>query len=565
MTFTGLLKEFKNPTLLKKILIAIMLFIFMLFIQGFYGLTKVREMGTLSADIYKKNFLPADEIKEAYGKLTDTRILLFQLIYSQNEKSLAGYEEKLINNYNAIDLFIKNKESLYLSQKEREILDQAAARLTVLKESDKKVIELRRGFEEDEAVIVLNMECRPLFDNIRYLLQSLIDIKIAASKSNYKGSIKINEQTFNNQLIIFLISLLVSVLILIGARYSTRPLKDLLGSLTDIAEGGGDLSKRLTCSSTDEIGELVGEFNKFTESLRDMVKKIYEVTKEVNMHTSDISAAVEEQAAIALEQSGSVAEITATMEELSTTSTQIAENSSSVVKVSTGAYEKAKNSVKAGEALVDKMSAIFEDNQNNITEISDLAKKAREISKIMEIINGIANHTKLIAFNAALEASSAGESGKRFSIVADEIRRLADSVMESTGDIEGKISEIQEAANRLSIVSEQGSHGIKEGKEFSLNSLELFKEILNSTQATTDSAKQISLSTNQQKTASNQVVTALKEINEGTSQSSTAMNQITDITGELQSLVDNLESLVEKFNIDDAVDASTVPENDQQE
>ena len=151
-------------------------------------------------------------------------------------------------------------------------------------------------------------------------------------------------------------------------------------------------------------------------------------------------------------------------------------------------------------------------NQNNLRQIVELGKRSKEINKVMEIINNIADQTKLIAFNAAIEASSAGEAGKRFGVVAVEIRRLADNVMESTGEIAGKIEEIQDAVNRLVITSEKGSKRVQNGMDLVAQTVDVMNNILAGAQSTTESSKQISLSTQQQNTASSQVVTPWKEI-----------------------------------------------------
>ena len=98
--------------------------------------------------------------------------------------------------------------------------------------------------------------------------------------------------------------------------------------------------------------------------------------------------------------------------------------------------------------LNQKMHEIQQENQESLREIIELGNKSKEISKVMEIINSVTDQTKLIAFNAALEAASAGESGRRFSVVAGEIRRLADSVTESTSEIENNISQIQDSISR---------------------------------------------------------------------------------------------------------------------
>ncbi len=169
----------------------------------------------------------------------------------------------------------------------------------------------------------------------------------------------------------------------------------------------------------------------------------------VHAASREIAGAVDGQAATSSQMSASVAEITSTMEELSASSTQIAEYSESVVSIAGRTYDDSLRGSEAMQRLVEKMQRIGRDNQNALNEILELGTRSKEISKIMEIIDTVADQTKLIAFNAALEASSAGEAGKRFGVVAAEIRRLADSVTESTGEITGKVGEIQESINRL--------------------------------------------------------------------------------------------------------------------
>ena len=141
----------------------------------------------------------------------------------------------------------------------------------------------------------------------------------------------------------------------------------------------------------------------------------------------------------------------------------------------------------------------------------------------MDIINSIAAQSKLIAFNAAIEASSANESGKRFRAVAVEIRRLADNVMDSTGDISKKVDEIQSAISRLIISSEKGVASINEGTEITNHTMNDILNIVAGAKETTDVASQISFSSQQQKTATTQTLTALKEIESGARQSSVSI------------------------------------------
>ncbi len=338
--------------------------------------------------------------------------------------------------------------------------------------------------------------------------------------------------------------------ILLVTYFANRLVNKPLEAITSaIKNYNNDLTIAIPVSAENEIGDLAKSFNILTASLRDIIGNVSGAVQGINSYASDVAVSVEQQATVSLEQSAAVSEITSTMEELSTSSTQIAEHSKSVVDIATRTWESTKRGAEAVDTVIRKMNEIHIDNENSIKEIVDLGRKSKEISKVMEIINTVADQTKLIAFNAALEASSAGEAGRRFGVVAVEIRRLADSVMESTGEIESKVSEIQEAINRLVIASEKGSKGIQAGMTYSNQTASTLLELVDDAQATQEAATQISLSTQQQKTASNQVVAVLREIVAGSTQTSDAIRQISSVSSRLTTLSDDLKGQVDKFKI----------------
>ena len=324
-------------------------------------------------------------------------------------------------------------------------------------------------------------------------------------------------------------------------KFIIRPMEELTASLKGFES---DRSRRIAVSVGNEIGELARLFNSYADNLDGTLVRLSGAITGIDSFASSISASVAEHATVASEQSASVAEITATTEELSASASQIAEHAASVVHIADKTWEDTKNGAMSIESVIMKMNEIYHDNKANIEEIIELGRKSKEISKVMTLINTIADQTKLIAFNAALEAASAGEAGRRFGVVASEIRRLADSVMESTGEIEGKVSEIQVAINRLVVASEKSSKGIMEGLEHSGNTAALLSDMVEAAQTTTDAAKQISLSTQQQKTASSQVATALREIVEGSCHIAASIRQISEATSQFSALSKNLKDLV---------------------
>lgn len=347
--------------------------------------------------------------------------------------------------------------------------------------------------------------------------------------------------------IIASLAVLIGVFMMTTISHITRPLNEMRAVLAEIAQG--NLTVRANVRSADEVGEMAHSLNLAVDALSQTLSKVGSHTLTVNAAAGEIDAEVGNQASTSTEMSASVAEITSTMEELSASSTQIAEHSKSVVDIANLTWENSKKGAEAMQVVLTKMGDIRNDNQRSLQEIVELGSKSKEISKVMEIINALADQTKLIAFNAALEAASAGEYGRRFSVVAAEIRRLADSVTDSTGEIEAKVNEIQDSINRLVITSEKGSVGIADGMSATANTSDRLGDLVGAASQTSSAAQQISLSTQQQKTASNQVVVALREIVTASSHTAKSINRISQITHGMTATSAELSEMVGQFKL----------------
>jgi methyl-accepting chemotaxis protein len=330
----------------------------------------------------------------------------------------------------------------------------------------------------------------------------------------------------------------------------TSPLRQLMGAAQQVASG--EAGPNLGLDRCDEIGMIARAVNQAGLNLQSMVADVADNAVKVLVAAEEITGAVSAQAATSSEMSSSVAEITATMEELSASSTMIADHSKAVVQVAAVTVDGSRKGADAMELVQDRMNDISTNNHKSLQEIVELGAKSKEIGKIMEIINTVADQTKLIAFNAALEASIAGEAGKRFSVVASEIRRLADSVSASTEEISGKINEIQGSISRLVSSSEKGASGIAAGSAANSNTAERLGDIIDAASRASTAAEQISLSTQQQKTASSQVVVALREIVTASSNTAVSVNRISQISREMSGMSARLDRLVRLYQMDDS-------------
>ncbi|MDR0496066.1 MAG: methyl-accepting chemotaxis protein [Treponema sp.] len=359
-----------------------------------------------------------------------------------------------------------------------------------------------------------------------------------------------NTAIAQRNLILYLAGVLVSLGIAFGfvmfitldINRSVRILKALFKGLNE-----NDLTLSLQINSMDEFGELMTAFNGFLNILRSTFGSFKQSAQLVADSVFDISSSSKEITTTANEQSASVSEIVSTMESSKNLSEQIAVKTTEVANLAIETQDLSSKGAELREANQTMMEDIRSQNQKIITEIRNLSDMIIRISEAIRIIDGIADQTKLIAFNASLEASSSGEAGARFSVVASEIRRFADNVAESTQEIKQKIEEVQGASQTLIAEANSGSRQIEIGYERMSEQKIVFEHIVDNSQNVATRSQQISNLSKQQELASSQIFTALKEISAGVKQFVIATSSTSKIADSLNGMSEELKGKVEKY------------------
>lgn len=272
-----------------------------------------------------------------------------------------------------------------------------------------------------------------------------------------------------------------------------------------------------------------------------------EVTTAIGLIQSSSTAlqsAASQQASGSREQASATTEVSATIRELLATSRQIAEGAQRVVQIA----ESTATTARAGEAIVDKaqegIASIKRQVDLVVTHMLELGKKSQQIGGILEIINELAEQTNILAINATIESAGAGEAGKRFAVVADEIRKLADRVGNSTKEIGSLIEDVRAASNTTVMATEQGSKSVDVGTRQFAEVTALFNQIADSVTTTTEAAREIELSTKQQTTAVEQVNTGISNVALATKEAESGSRQTMQTSSQLATLSRELGRLV---------------------
>ena len=360
-----------------------------------------------------------------------------------------------------------------------------------------------------------------------------------------------------NEIIIGMAVLLLvtslTIFIVLG-RY-LRPLQRLTDTARRIT--GGNIDEEIPVESNDEIGTLAEAFNTMTTGIVKNLKgeidkssRLLISIKEAIVHLStsanEMMAISAQQSSGAAQQATAVQEVTTTSEEIAITAKQITDNARSVESMA----EETIRSCTAGSLEVtnatDGMRRVREQVQGIAASMLKLGENSQKIGGIVGIIDEISDQTNLLALNAAIEAAGAGEAGKRFAIVAQEVKRLAERTVEATRQINGLIEEIQKATNSTIIVTEEGTKAVDAAGALVDKVQISFGDILRMVEETGRAAKEITFSTQQQTSACEQMAETMAEVRDVAQQVAASAEETEKAVAEIIELSERLKDLSEE-------------------
>lgn len=278
---------------------------------------------------------------------------------------------------------------------------------------------------------------------------------------------------------------------------------------------------------------------------RALTRQIAGAVQHVQRSSNELQSAANQQAAGARESSTAMTEITTTISELLATSRQIAESAQRVA----GVAEQTTQAARAGEGTVDlardSIAAIRDQVDRVVTHMLELGRKSQQIGAVLDIVSELAEQTNILAINATIEATGAGESGRRFGVVADEIRKLADRVASATKEIRTLIDDVRGAVNTTVMATETGSKAVDTGTRQFSDVAAAFKRIAALVATTTEAAREIGLSTKQQATAVEQVNVAISNTAQATRETEASSGQTFQTASQLAGLSKDLLRLVQ--------------------
>ena len=301
---------------------------------------------------------------------------------------------------------------------------------------------------------------------------------------------------------------------------------------------------KLMKESVNKLGEVLGE------SISEIVNNITDAVTSIVNVSGQISSSTEQMSAGAQEQSQQTTEISSAVEQLTQTIFDNTKGASSASESAKLAGTKAKHGGEIVNQTIEEIAIIAEVVNKSAATIETLGKNSDQIGEIVQVINDIADQTNLLALNAAIEAARAGEQGRGFAVVADEVRKLAERTTKATKEIAGMIKNIQHVTMEAVKGINEGTEEVRKGRDFAHKSGELLKEIIIETNKVSDVTHQVAAASEEMSAGSEQISKSVQGINSVTQEAAAGIEQIAKAAEDLSKLTVNLEELVNQYKVD---------------
>lgn len=332
-------------------------------------------------------------------------------------------------------------------------------------------------------------------------------------------------------------------------NYLARSTQTMLTEMEKFAQG--DLTVYAKAEKKgDDIAQLFDGFNRAITNIREMIMKVTQAVEATASASSEISSSAEQMAAGAQEQSAQASEVAAAVEEMTSTIVETTRNASTAARTAQNAGDTAKDGGTVVSDTVTGMNRIAEVVSKAAETVKALGKSSDQIGEIVQVINDIADQTNLLALNAAIEAARAGEQGRGFAVVADEVRKLAERTTKATKEIAAMIKQIQTDTGGAVRSIEEGNEQVVHGKEMAMKAGTSMNDIMRASSEVLDIINQVATASEQQSATAEEISKNIEGINTVTQESSAGVQQIAHAAEDLNQLTHNLQQLVSQFKTD---------------
>ena len=519
----------------------------MLFL-GVFALNQMSKIRAATEDITLSS-VPSIRALDEFTQLTlRLRVLSYRLLTNREpdvqQKTLEAFELRNQQIRTAQGIY----EKLIESGEERSTYDEYVRLLGQYHQIEERMKSLSRANQVEELRSLLNTELLSNSEQVNAVLTRLLDLNNTMALTTNKEAEDQYNMAFNLVVSLLVVATLLTLLFAwLLTRSITLPISQALEAAEEVAEG--NLTRPIKVDGNDEAGRLLAAMAKMQDKLRDTLQRIAGSATQLASAAEELNAVTDESARGLTQQNNEIEQAATAVNEMTSAVEEVARNAVSTSEASRNATTSAgdgRDLVQETVGAIERMSA---DVQATATLIGDLANESRDIGKVLDVIRGLADQTNLLALNAAIEAARAGEAGRGFAVVADEVRALAHRTQQSTSEIERMIGSIQAGTEhavdsmRNSTERAESTLNIAKGAGMSLDTINTAIVEINERNLVIASAAE------EQAQVAREVDRNLVNIRDLSVQSATGASQTSAASSELSRLAVDLNGMVGRFRL----------------
>lgn len=437
-----------------------------------------------------------------------------------------------------------------LTFEQEEGVEEFSEILTTFKQNFENLLVIHSSEKWRMDSYVIRVEISPIVNDILSQISELVSLQ--SNQSEMASTKAISEISAISK--IFMLIAIVSVVFVAGIivflyKFSILPIKQTLHALKNISQGEGDLTRRLDSHGKDEVGQLAKAFNHFVSRIQALISESANVADNLSDGVSRLEEVAKQSNDGAMTQQSETELVSRSIGEMLDASQVVCDSASEAA----ASAESAKTSANQGQKTLQNAMQAFttlEGEVDNVSEvISQLAVSSENIGGMLDVIKGIAEQTNLLALNAAIEAARAGEQGRGFAVVADEVRMLATRTQESAGEIETLVTQFQSSTHDASKAMTSGKEKAREGVEFAGNVSNVLDEIAGSINGIAEMNSQIANQAESQKLISSEIQDNIGTLTDIGEQSSNGAKETQHTADNLSGFRNELQELMKQFKV----------------
>ena len=515
-------------------------------VAGQWGIYNAQQA---AESIYKDRLVAIGLLNDVRNHQNQIRILLLAARQETDAFEIMGLTDRVRSNIFKVEQLLETYKKHTPEGQEKKLLDAfVEARTTFGRTGVIPMIDLLQGEKFTAADKLRHETVDPTFAKASDAIDAFIQYQTQLAQQQFEQSLKQAKISRIASLASVALGILLAVIMgMIIGRSIHRGVSMLEKASAQLASG--DLTTNIRIVGRDELARVGASFNQMTAQFANLISEVNHSSTLVNQNADALSVTAAQVAQSSRQQTVRAAEAASSVEQLNTSFKAIAETSEEIVSAANNARELSKQGNKVVASAVQGIEKVARTVSESAISIADLGQRSSQIGKIISVIKDIADQTNLLALNAAIEAARAGEQGRGFAVVADEVRKLAERTTAATAEISTMIGAIQSDTGQAVDSMRQGSNEVREGVELANQAGKALQDITRSVEQVVEMIGHIANATRDQSTASDSLTTTVEEIARMAQENSRAIELAATTSQEMVNHSKGLQNVISRFRL----------------